>query len=54
MEGFKESYGIMRTALAKTKDSSVLGFAQIELNVSRSPWVKLVFLSPLSLQELRA
>lgn len=35
----------MRTTLAKTKDSSVLGFAQIELNVSRSPWVKLVFLS---------
>lgn len=39
MEGFKEGYGIIMSALAKTKDSSASGFTQVRLNVSRSPWV---------------
>lgn len=46
MEDFKEGYGIMRTALAKTKDSSVSGFAQIGLNVSGSPCVRLSLAQP--------
>lgn len=44
-ESWKVLKKVTRSALAKTKDSSVSGFTQIGLNVSRSPWVRLVFLS---------